>query len=55
MLFLPLLGLGWFGELFFPGIVCGFAVEVGEDDVEDVGVPVDGVAFDAFLDILVQS
>lgn len=55
MLFLPLFGLRRFGELFFPGVVCGFAVEVGENDVEDVRVPVDGVAFDAFFDILLYS
>jgi hypothetical protein len=32
--------------------VCLIPIEIGEDEVEDVSVPADRLAFDAFLDIL---
>ena len=40
-------------ELVFPELVDGVAVDVGEDDFEDVRVPCYGLAFDAFFDVLV--
>jgi hypothetical protein len=39
-------------ELLLPELVDGVAVDVGEDNLEDVRVPLDGLAFDAFFDIL---
>jgi hypothetical protein len=40
------------GELLLPSCVRLRSVDVGEDEVEDLGVPRDGFAFDAFFDIL---
>lgn len=41
-----------FLEYVFPYIAGVLLVEVREDEVEDVGVPVCGVALDAFFDVL---
>lgn len=43
-----LLGL----ELIFPELVDGVGVNIREDDLEHIGVPGDGLAFDAFFDVL---
>ena len=39
-------------ELFFPKFVGGGLVDVCEDEVVNVRVPVDGLAFNAFFDVL---
>ena len=39
-------------ELLLPAAVCFGGVDVGEDEVEDFRVPGDGLAFDAFFDVL---
>jgi hypothetical protein len=39
-------------ELLFPELVYGVAVDVGKDDLEDVRVPLYGLAFNAFFDVL---
>lgn len=44
--------LGLFGELFFPSIVDFVGIEVGEDEVEHVRIPIGGMTFDAFFNIL---
>jgi hypothetical protein len=42
-----------FGLKFvFPELVGGVAVNVREDDLEDVGVPRNGLALDTFFDVL---
>lgn len=45
--------VGLFGELFFPSIVDFVGIEVGEDEVEHVRIPIGGMTLDAFFDILV--
>jgi len=40
------------GELLLPSCVRLRGVDVGEDEVEDFGVPGDGLAFDTFFDVL---
>lgn len=47
-LLVALLGL----EFFFPELVRALFVQVREDEVEDFFVPFDGVAGDAFFDVL---
>lgn len=44
--------LGRLGELLLPARIRLRGVDVGEDEGEDVRVPVDGLAFDAFFDVL---
>lgn len=44
--------LGWLGKLLLPSCVCLCGVDVWEDEVEDVGVPGDWLAFDALFDVL---
>jgi hypothetical protein len=44
--------LGRLGELLLPACVCLCGVDVGEDEVEDFGVPGYGLALDAFFDVL---
>jgi hypothetical protein len=44
--------VGGLGEHLLPDGAGGVAVEVGEENVEDFGVPADRVAFDALFDIL---
>jgi hypothetical protein len=39
-------------ELILPELVGGVAVDVREDDLEDVGVPRDRLALNAFFDVL---
>jgi hypothetical protein len=39
-------------ELFFPELVGGVAIDVGEDDLKDVRVPFYWLAFDTFFDVL---
>lgn len=39
-------------QVVIPELVGVFAVDVGEDDLEDIRVPGHGLAFDAFLDVL---
>lgn len=47
------LAVALFGlEVVFPELVGCVAVDVGEDDAEDVRVPGYWLAFDAFFDIL---
>lgn len=45
--------LGWFGQFFLPELVCCFRVDVGEYELVDIRIPVHGLAFDAFFDVLV--
>lgn len=45
--------LGWFGQFFLPELVCCFGVDVGEYELVDIRIPVYGLAFDAFFDVLV--
>ena len=49
--FLPLLR---FSQLLLPDGVGAVGVQIREDEVEDVGIPVRGVALDAFFDVLFQ-
>lgn len=46
--------LGRLGELLLPKGVCLCGVDIGEDEVEDFGVPGDWPAFDAFFDVLFE-
>jgi hypothetical protein len=39
-------------QLVFPEVICRVSVETGEDDIEDFAIPVNGVALNAFFDIL---
>jgi hypothetical protein len=39
-------------QVLIPELVGGVAVDVGEDDLEDVRVPGYGLALDAFFDVL---
>jgi hypothetical protein len=39
-------------ELLLPELIDGIAVDVREDNLEDVRIPLDGLAFDAFFDVL---
>jgi hypothetical protein len=41
-------------QVLVPKLVGGVAVDVGEDDLEDVRVPGYGLALDAFFDVLVM-
>ena len=36
----------------FPKVACFRGIDVGEDKIEDVGIPVRGMSLDAFLDVL---
>ena len=59
ILILPLVGyvhfFGLFGELFFPSVVDLVRIEVGEDQAKDVRIPIGGMTFDAFFDILTRT
>jgi hypothetical protein len=44
--------LGRLGEFLLPARVCLRGVDVREDEIEDFRVPGDGLAFDAFFDVL---
>lgn len=46
--------LGRLGELLLPKGICLCGVDIGEDKVEDFGVPGDWPAFDAFFDVLFE-
>lgn len=45
--------LGWFCQFFLPELVCCLRVDVGEYELVDIRIPVHGLAFDAFFDVLV--
>lgn len=46
------LTLGWLGERLLPHLTRRLFVQPREENVEDIRVPTDGVAFDALLDVL---
>jgi hypothetical protein len=52
---LGVLLLGRFRQLSLPESVHFRGIDAREDEVEDVAVPVDGFAFDAFFDVLERN
>jgi hypothetical protein len=52
LLFFPLAIALLVLEIFLPELVGGVAIDVGEDNLEDVGVPFHWLTFDTFFDVL---
>jgi len=54
-LLVPMVLVSGFGELFLPSIVRRVPIQICEDDVEHIRVPVHGMTFDSIFDVLHHS